>query len=182
MIKTADYIYDNILIADGKNSTLDYCKKTTGVDLSVKNFYSVITPGRILKKGTKVGTYQPLSKKEYSVDSDTFTGWFLPKGDYICELNEGCKFGPSDVGYIVLRSSLNRNGVSLTSAVWDPGFTTKNDKGEISSMSVRLTVNTDQGVYIEENARVGQLMVFDADKDVEQYSAVGHQFQGTGLF
>lgn len=182
MIKTANYIYDNVLIADGKNTTLAYCKKTTGVDLSVKNFYAITAPGRILKKGTVVGKYQPLDKREYHVDNDTFTGWFLPQGDYICELNEGCKFGPTDIGYIILRSSLNRNGVSLTSAVWDPGFTTKNDAGVVNSMSVRLTVNTNQGVYIEENARVGQLMVFEADKETEQYSSTGHQFQGTGLF
>lgn len=182
MIKNANYIYDNILIADEKNSTLKYCKKTTGVDLSVKNFYSIVSPGYILKSGTKVGIYQLVDKEEYADGGTTFKGWFLPKGDYICELNEGCKFGATDVGYIILRSSLNRNGVSLTSAVWDPGFTTASADGTINSMSVRITVNTDQGIYIEENARVGQLMVFEADKDAEQYGVAGHQFQGTGLF
>lgn len=181
MIRTADYIYNNILIADEKNTTLSYCKKTTGVDLSVKNFYAIVSPGKIMKKGTIVGNYERVDKKQFDGENP-FTGWFLPKGDYICELNEGCAFGPNDIGYIILRSSLNRNGVSLTSAIWDPGFTTKGSDGVINSMSVRLTVNTNQGIYIEENARVGQLMVFEADKDVEQYGAVGHQFQGTGLF
>lgn len=181
MVRTADYIYNNILIADGKTSTLEYCKKTTGVDLSVKKFYNITSAGRILKSGTKVGAYHEINKSSYKVGGDSFTGWFLPKGDYICELNEGCKFGEKDIGYIILRSSLNRNGVSLTSAIWDPGFTTQNEKS-IESMSVRLTVDSTYGVYIEENARVGQLMVFEADDGVEVYSKDGHQFQGTGLF
>lgn len=183
MIKTANYIRNNVLIADEKETTLKYCKETTGVDLSVKNFYRITTPGCISQARTIVGTYEKLPKRTFSIPqaNTILTGWFLPKGDYICALNEGCKFGPTDIGYIVLRSSLNRNGVSLTSAVWDPGFTTKDKEGVVHSMSVRLTVDTDLGVYVEENARVGQLLVFEADKTVEQYSTVGHQFQGTGL-
>lgn len=181
MLKNATYIRDNILIADEVNTTLKYCKKTTGVDLSVKNLYRITTPGFVLQSHTVVGKYEKLSKHGFAFPEAAarITGWFLPKGDYICELNEGCKFGPKDIGYIVLRSSLNRNGVSLTSAIWDPGFTTQHGD-TIESMSVRITVNTDLGVYIEENARVGQLMVFAAD-DMVQYNEVEHQFQGRGL-
>ena len=181
MIKNATYIRDNILIADEVNTTLKYCKKTTGVDLSVKNLYKITTPGLILQSNTIIGEYEKLPKCHFSFPgtNQVITGWFLPRGDYICELNEGCKLGPRDIGYIILRSSLNRNGVSLTSAIWDPGFTTQHEN-VVESMSVRVTVNTDLGVYIEENARVGQLMVFEADEMI-QYGGMGHQFQGKGL-
>lgn len=37
-------------------------------------------------------------------------------------------------------------------------------------MSVRLTVDTPEGIYIEENARVGQLLVFEIEEGAEQYS------------
>ena len=181
MLKNAEYIYDNVIIADEFNTTKKYCKKTTGVDLSAKNFYSIDTPGAILKSGTKVGQYTKLDKRIFASEGNTYKGWFLPQGTYICELNEGCKFGERDVGYIILRSSLNRNGVSLASAVWDSSFTTKNKSDEIESMSVRVTVDTPEGIYIEEDARVGQLLVFEAPEGAEQYSEVGHQFQGKGL-
>lgn len=186
MLKNADYIYDNIIIADEKNTTKKYCKKTTGVDLSVKDFYEIITPGVILQSRTKVGRYERVDKGYFTPLHDVgvdeaFDGWYLPKGTYICELNEGCRFGENDVGYIILRSSLNRNGVSLVSAVWDSSFTTQNDEGEIFGMSVRLIVDCEEGIYIEENARVGQLLVFEAPEGAKQYGGEGHQFQGKGL-
>ena len=177
MLKNSKYIKDKVLIADGVNTTLDYTKEATGVDLSVKNFYGITTPGIILKNKTVVGDYRLIEKGEWSYKGDEFTGWYLPKGTYICALNEGCKFGPKDVGYIVLRSSLNRNGVSLISAVWDPQFTTQYGKG-VDTMSVRITVDTPHGIYIEENARVGQLMVFETEEGATQYEG---QFQNKGL-
>ena len=52
MLRTANYIVENNLIADGKNTTLDYIKKTTGVDLSVKNFYSITRAGSVKNNKT----------------------------------------------------------------------------------------------------------------------------------
>lgn len=179
MLRNSDYIYNNVLIADEKVSTKQYCKKTTGVDLSVKNFYNLTSPGTILKHKTIVGNYSLIKKQPFLVGGQAFTGWFLPKGSYLCELNEGCKFGPNDVGYIIQRSSLNRNCVELISSVWDPSFTTQNENS-IDNMSVRINVHSETGIYIEENARVGQLLVFVIE-DGEQYNAQEHQFQGRGL-
>lgn len=179
MLRTAKYIRENVLIADGVNTTLEYCKDATGVDLSVKNFYKLSMPGVVYKDKTVVSDYKLIDKIDV-VDNKLarpFKGWYLPVGTYICELNEGCKFGPNDVGYIVLRSSLNRNCVSLISAVWDPNFTTEKD-GVVNTMSVRINVDTPMGIYIEENARVGQLVVFDTEDGATQY--VG-QWQGGAI-
>ena len=176
MLRTAKYIRDNVLIADEVNTTLQYCKDATGVDLSAKNFYTLSNAGIVYKDKTKVYPYKVLDKIDV-VDSSLprdFRGWYLPQGSYICELNEGCKFGPNDVGYIVLRSSLNRNCVSLYSAIWDPNFTTR-DGDKVNTMSVRVNVDTPKGVYIEENARVGQLLVFDIEDGATQYTG---QWQG----
>lgn len=179
MLKNSNYIYDNVLIADENTSTKKYCKKTTGVDLSVKTFYTLASPGIIMQKKTIVGEYQEVKKSYLDINGYQFTGWFLPKGSYLCELNEGCKFGPNDVGYVIQRSSLNRNCVEMISSVWDPSFTTQGED-KIDGMSVRINVHSETGIYIEENARVGQLLVFEIE-DGEQYNAQEHQFQGRGL-
>lgn len=172
MLKNAKYILDNILIADEVNTTLKYCKAATGVDLSARRFFTLTGPGVVYQKKTIVKDYKELSK--VTLGCDGVRGWYLPKGSYICELNEGCQFGPKDVGYIVLRSSLNRNCVSLTSAVWDPNFHTR--QGDVvMPMSVRITVDTPEGIWIEENARVGQLLVFEIEDGATQYDG---QWQG----
>lgn len=190
MLRNAQYIEDNVLISDEENTTLKYCKKTTGVDLSVKNIYAISTPGIITKNKTYVSNYNlvppknlncPIYENNLSKEQIDIYGWYLKKGTYIIELNEGCRFSDKDAGYIILRSSLNRNGVTLQSALWDNGFTTQDDAGKIHGMSCRLIVDTDVGVYIEKNARVGQLLVFDAPLNGELYNNNGHQFQGRGL-
>lgn len=117
MLKTANYIYNNIIIADEINTTKKFCKKATGVDLSVKNISRFTKPGIILKDKTIVHPYEDIKITEFEVDGYYFKGWYLSQGSYILFLNEGCRFGSRDVGYVILRSSLNRNGVSLQSAV-----------------------------------------------------------------
>lgn len=117
MLRNADYIYNNIIIADEVNTTKKYCKKATGIDLSVKSLCELTSPGIVLKNKTIVAPYKDIKKLDYDVDGNKFTGWYLSKGSYIMFLNEGCKFGPNDVGYIILRSSLNRNSTSVQSAV-----------------------------------------------------------------
>ena len=58
------------------------------------------------------------------------------------------------------------------SSVWDPGFTTQ--AGEvINAPTLRLVVNADN-VFIEENARIAQLIIFE-NEDTEMYDG---QFQG----
>ena len=171
MLKNAQYIVDNVLIADGVNTTLDYIHKTTGVDISIKNFYTIETPGIILQNKTIVGKYKLVEKREYEVDGYKFKGWFLnEQKSYIAELNEGIHLN-GVVGYIILRSSLNRNGATTISAVWDDAFTTANKDGTVvNTMSVRLTVDNPTGIYIEENARIGQLLIFDSPEGAEEYA------------
>lgn len=176
MLRNADYIYENVLKADGVNSTLDYCKKAqVGVDLSVKSFKQILTPGCILKSKSIVSQIKSIPKKKQEAFGNTFTGWYLEKGTYILELNEGCAFGSNDTGLIILRSSFNRCGCTVVSAVWDPGYTSVSEEDvSVGTMSVRFTVDTANGVYVEENARIAQLLVFEN----EEASLYSGQFQG----
>lgn len=173
MLKNAEYIYDNIILADELNTTKQYCKKAqVGVDLSIKSILKIREPGIVLKNKTYAPEYDELSKCKFrssKTGKEDIVGWRVPMGTYIAVLNEGCSFGPSDTGLIILRSSLNRSGVSIQSAVWDPGYKSVGEKGIISPMSVRMTVDTQEGFLIEENSRIAQLIVFE-NADTELYN------------
>lgn len=166
MLHNANYIYDNVIVGNK-----DYCKKAqVGVDLTLKKISYLQEPGFIRKDKTIVGEYLELQSMDINPTGDyECEGWFLPLGTYMIELNEGCKLGVNDTAYIIMRSSLNRNGVMIQSAVWDPGY-------ECENMNLRLTVDTEAGVYIEKNARVCQILVFE-NEDTELYDG---QFQGGG--
>lgn len=175
MLKNAKYIYDNVLVADEVNTTKKYCKPAqVGVDLTIKEVKYVISPGYVLTDKTYASTTASM-KKEAFIDPDgtEHVGYNIHSGTYIIELNEGCKFGPNDTGYIILRSSLNRSGCSIFSAVWDPGYTSV-DGEKVNTMSIRLTVDNPFGIFIEENARVAQLVVFENEK-TDMYAG---QWQG----
>ena len=177
MLRNADYIYNNVIIADELNTTKKYCKKAqVGVDLSLRSVNKIVSRGCIYTDKSYVSKYEDIPVQSIIGSDRDYEGWFLPKGTYIILLNEGCNFGPNDTGLIILRSSLNRCGVSIQSAVWDPGYNSVNGE-RVLPMSVRLTVDTDEGIYIEKNARVAQLLVFQ-NEDATLYNG---QFQGGNL-
>lgn len=184
MLRNAQYIEDNNIIFDNENSFKVGKKAQNGFDCSIKKIFKGTHPGLVLKDKTYVTPYLEIPSKVISYPYTELTGgkiiefegWYLPKGSYIIELNEGCQFGPNDVGYYIMRSSLNRNFVTIQSALWDCGFTTQDGK-IIYSPTLRLTVDTEEGFYLEKDARVAQLIVATGE-DTVLYGGEGSQFQG----
>lgn len=87
-------------------------------------------------------------------------GWYdLSKGCYLMVYNEVVKMPLDVVAIARTRSTLLRNGVSVETAVWDPGY-----QGRSSSL---LVVHSPHGVRIRKNARVAQL-VFSRIKEVKE--------------
>lgn len=170
MVRCADYIWNNIIIADEVNTTKKYAKKAqVGVDLSCKTFYTIEGAGKVTLGKTFVPDY-----KEVELNSEGY--FFLTPGTYIVETNEGCQFGPNDTGYVIQRSSLNRCGVTLLACIFDPGFTTQSGN-EVKSFTMRVIVENPNGIYIEKNARVGQMVIFE-NENCDLYSG---QFQNGSL-
>lgn len=171
MLKNSQYIYNNIIIADEINTTKKYCKKAqVGVDLTVKKIFNITKAGSVEIDKTCVPEY---SEHPCIQQPDGKMLFYLKKGTYIVELNEGIKLGKNDTALIIMRSSLNRCGVTIQSAVWDPGYTTKNND-VVNTMAVRLTVDTDNGFIVEKNARICQILIFE-NEDCDLYNG---QWQG----
>ena len=183
MLKNAQYIEENNIIYDDQNTFKKGKQAQVGFDVSIKAVYKGLYPGLVTKDKTYVAKYLeiPATKMkypypEYIGKEVEFEGWFLKKGSYIIAVNEGCQFGPNDTGYYIMRSSLNRNFVTIQSALWDPGFTTENENG-VFAPTLRLTVDTDEGFYLEKDARVAQLIVATSE-NAELYGTKDSQFQG----
>ena len=176
MVKCAQYIWDNIIIADEINTTKQYAKMAQcGVDLSVRSISKFTDMGYTLKDKTFAAPTDEKIEKTVTLTpkGKEVTGYKLKPGTYEIELNEGCKLGPNDTAMIIVRSSLNRCAVSAYSGLYDPGFNTQ-DGDKICPMHLRITVDNPYGFFVEENARVAQIIIFE-NEDTKMYLG---QWQG----
>jgi dUTP pyrophosphatase len=98
-------------------------------------------------------------------------GWYdLPQGCYTIVYNEAVKM-PLDLTAIArTRSTLLRNGATVETAVWDPGY-----QGRSSSL---LVVSNPRGIRIKANARVAQLIFFRTGNGGKGYDGI---YQGERL-
>lgn len=97
--------------------------------------------------------------KVYSADGELLE-YNLDSSSYIVVYNEKIKIPENAVGIVYPRSSLMRMGARLHSAVWDSGY---EGKGE-----GLLVVHNRNGISIEPNARIGQ-MIFIESRSSSQY-------------
>lgn len=83
------------------------------------------------------------------------TGWFLGPGFYDFKSNVYVEIPTGIAGWVIHRSSLNRNGVMVVASLYDSGF-----NGNISGT---LYVHNPSGIFIEKGARIGQLILAEAE-------------------
>ncbi len=92
-------------------------------------------------------------------------GWyFLPPGCYPIIYNEVVRMPMDLVAIARSRSTVLRNGATIGTAVWDPGY-----QGRSSSL---LVVHNPHGIRLKKDARVTQLIFFRTEKVQEGYSGI----------
>lgn len=88
-------------------------------------------------------------------------GWlFLEAGPYLVTFNEVVNIPLDLVSLVCPRSSLLRSGVSLHTAIWDPGYS-----GRSQGL---LNVDNPAGYHLQLNARLMQMIFFRLAQPVEQ--------------
>jgi len=100
------------------------------------------------------------------------SGWIdLSPGSYLVTFNEIVNI-PKDVAALArARSTLQRCGASLETALWDPGY-----RGRSQSL---LVVYNPQGLRLKKNARLMQLVFMRLEKEAEKtYSG---KYQGENI-
>ncbi len=84
----------------------------------------------------------------------------LAPGPYLAVLNERISLPLHIMALMQPRSSLLRSGVTVHTAVWDAGYRGRSQ--------VMLTVLNPHGFRLGRNARIGQLIFFNLDRQVLQ--------------
>ena len=78
----------------------------------------------------------------------------LPNGTYEVIMENEVNVGPAEAGFVITRSTLNRNGCFLTSGLYDTGYA--------GVMAGVLHVNCGM-MRIKPGTRVGQYLCFEAE-------------------
>lgn len=87
-------------------------------------------------------------------------GWiYLDQGSYLLTVNEVISLPPNIMALGRPRSSLLRSGITVGTAVWDPGY-----QGRSQCLFI---VHNDAGFHLERNARIMQLVFFHLDSSSE---------------
>lgn len=95
--------------------------------------------------------------------------WTLEVGHYEVTMQNIIHVGDSEAGWVITRSTLNRNGVFLTSGLYDSGYH--------GAMAAVLHV-TIAPLVIQRGTRIGQYLSFDAEM-LHQYDGA-YGFTPTG--
>lgn len=143
-----------------------------GIDLSLKkvNFIKPISNnpldiGLILKDKTVIRpeSYSTVEISEITYEGKIYKGWHLVPGVYDFQFNEKLKLDEHHSAILLQRSSLPRtSGTTSAKSFFDPGFSTEEN-------TIGSTYIVAESVFIEENARVGQLIIFE-NHESEKYS------------
>jgi len=133
------------LIADAVD--LDEQLQPNGIDLTVREVAYFSSRGRIAGSN-RARELSALTRLEFGVDG----GLDLLPGPYLITFNEVVTLPDYVMALGRPRSSLNRCGVSLHSAVWDAGYS-----GRSQSL---LVVYNPLGFRLHRNARLLQLVFF----------------------
>ena len=91
---------------------------------------------------------------EYEIQPDRHGVFFLEPGHYEVVMENIIQVGESEAGWVITRSTLNRNGLFLTSGLYDSGY-----HGVMAGV-LHVTIGA---ARIKKGTRIGQYLSFDAE-------------------
>ena len=121
------------------------------VDLRIRSVFKIkdqafmldIFNGKETKQHRGVDELQPVDGR-----------WRLTPGVYEVVMDNNITMGPDEVGWVISRSTLNRNGVHLTSGLYDSGY----------SGLMAAAMHVEGGDFIiAKGVHIGQFLCFKAE-------------------
>lgn len=109
-------------------------------------------------------------RKSIELEPDA-SGWYhLEEGAYEVQFTQTIKIGPNEAGWVITRSTLNRNGLFLTSGLYDSGYH--------GAMAGCLHVQGGPAL-IARGTRIGQFLLFNAEAVKAYNGSYGFAADGT---
>lgn len=126
----------------------DKCIQPNAVDIRIKGIKQINNDIFIINEDQKVHR----THKEVEVNSKG--EWLLPVGTYDFTTEHDVTIAEGEAGLLVSRSTLNRNGVYITSGLYDSGFS--GNLGGVLHVTCGLCI-------IKPGTRIGQFMLYKAE-------------------
>jgi len=133
-----------------------------GIELTLKEISALASAGKITVSN-KDRVISSVEKLEFDENGMVF----LKKGCYQILFNEITNIPPDVFAFARVRSSLLRSGASIETALWDSGYS-----GRSSSL---LVVYNENGMHLQKNARLIQLIFYRLDSAVAKTYAGVYQ-------
>ena len=95
---------------------------------------------------THRGSYELMPKEDGT--------WFLTPGTYEVVMENIITIGEGEAGWVITRSTLNRNGVFITSGLYDSGY------NGVMAGAMHVTCGS---MVIKKGTRVGQFLLFKSE-------------------
>lgn len=132
---------------------LDAQAQPNGFDVTVGEVLEYTSAGEMADSNRSLSSTRPLPWSSTG-------GLKLEPGPYLAVLNERISLPLHLMALMQPRSSLLRSGVTVHTAVWDAGYRGRSQ--------VMLTVLNPHGFRLGRNARIGQLVFFNLDRQLLQ--------------
>lgn len=117
---------------------------------------------RMSQSTFKIDENQKVHRGSYEIKPDTQGYFNLPEGHYEVIMENKIVVGEGEAGWVITRSTLNRNGVFLTSGLYDSGYDgVMAGVMHVSCGPMRIAKGTRIGQYLSFNAEA--LHTYDGD-------------------
>lgn len=93
-------------------------------------------------------------KLEMSLNLDGYYE-FLPGHAYEISFDNTVSMGEGEAGFVIPRSTLNRNGLFITSGLYDSGY--------VGTLAACLHISGSDRAYIKPGTRIAQFLLFNAE-------------------
>lgn len=109
----------------------------------------------VLTEDIKIHRSQRRELEPYWItyDGKQFLGWTLNAGYYEFTAKGTVAMAEDEAGYVIVRSTLNRNGVFITSGLYDSGY-----EGVMAG-----ALHVTQPMYLGHDTRIGQFVLMKAE-------------------
>lgn len=133
------------------------------VDIKIDRVFAINT--------TKFVISEQLKEHRGAVEimPDSAGWWYLNPGTYEVYAKNVIKVGATEAGWVIPRSTLNRNGVFLTTGLYDSKYN--------GPMAVVMHITTGP-IEIQQGTRIGQYLCFKAEAIGEYNGSYGFDSNG----